>query len=431
MNKVLIATLGLSPGVVTGAYFALMREGHQIDRVITVTTADPAATLCANEIADVLEEADPPPVYTAAERLQPVNSYDLRNAQATDQFRQAIVEKLRQYGADHHIYLVLTGGRTSFAAAGMLAADRYLLEKPKAADHLFLYHLEVVDPDLEERGTLSRIAGMSREEKRYYLNPPDTAVKLVQLPDLTAGRQPKAYQAKLFEYATGAYLLKQAAYTQILYSFFPDYLDAQGLGEIDVYAEKHIEGAVTEIEKVDHPQLRDLLRRTFSLEELKSLCYYELKIDADDLPATKEPFISELIGYMERRGRFPELLAVCEKERPRYAWRDVFHLREILLCECKLRVGEDPNRKPVERQVVEKLIAKMKKVAEMTRRPVQGWVVSNTAVAQAEALQLATENRIILYQAQLPQNWKARVDWRIEGDLQLMQSASWPALPGS
>ena len=421
MSKVLIATLGLSPGVVTGAYFALAREGHQIDRVITVTTADPAGILCAQMIAEVLETADPPPIYTQEEWLQPIKTRDLRNAQSTTLFRDAILEKLRQYGPDHEIFLVLTGGRTSFAAAGMLAADRYLLEKPKAAEHLSLYHLEVIDPDFEERGSLSRISGMNKEERRYYLSPPETAVILVQLPDLTSGREPKAYQARLFEYATGACLLEQAAYMQLRYSFFPNYLRAPGLGEIDVYAEKYVEGAITEIEKVDYPQLGGMLEQAFNLEDLKSLCFFDFQIAAEDFPATKKPFIRELIAYMERHGRLPQLLTVCEDKRPKYPWRDAFQLREVLICECKLRTGENANWKPIEREVVERLAAKMQKVGEETKRPIQGWIVSNTELAQPEALQLAAANNISLYHARLPENWKKRVDWQIEGDLQPMR----------
>lgn len=420
MSKVLIATLGLSPGVVTGAYFALQREGHQINRVITLTTQHAASDLCAGMIAETLQTADPPPEY---EPLKPVRGQDLRHPQATDQFRDALLAQLRRYGDAHELFVVLTGGRTSMAAAAMLAVQRYTLEKPKAATSLSLYHLEVTDEQLEERGTIRSVAGMTNEqERRYYLNPPGTAIKLVQLPALTLEREPKHLWARLFEYATGAYLLNNPAYEKMRYNFNPTYLAQAGLGEVDVYAEKFVEGAITEIEKVDYPQLRGLIGQAFSLSELRTLCS-DLHVDEDEFRQTKTPFITGLIGYMERRGRLPELITLCERERPIYNWRAAIQLREVLLCECKLRVGDDPRWKPLELETVNKLVRKMEAVMAETKRPAQGWVVSNTPYAQPDALARAQEAGIALYHARLPENWKERHIWQIEGDLQWMVAA--------
>ncbi len=414
MSKVLIATLGLSPGVVTGAYFALQRDGHEINRVITLTTQHAASDLCAGMIAETLQTADPPPDY---EPLKPVRGQDLRYPQATDQFRDALLAQLRCYGDAHELFVVLTGGRTSMAAAAMLAVQRYMLEKPEAADRLSLYHLEVTDEQLEELGTIRSVAGMTNEqERRYYLNPPGTAIQLVQLPALTLEREPKHVWARLFEYATGAYLLNNPAYEKMRYYFNPTYLAQAGLGEVHVYAEKFIEGAITEIEKVDYPQLRGLIAQAFSLPELTTLCY-DLHVDEDEFRPTKTLFITDLIGYMERYGRLPELITLCEQERPKYNWRAAIQLREVLLCECEL------SQEPIGTAVIESLARKMEVVMAETKRPAQGWVVSSTPYAQSEALARAQEAGIALYHARLPENWNERHIWQIKGDLQWMVAA--------
>lgn len=420
MSKILIATLGLSPGVVTGAYFALQREGHQIDRVITLTTDHAARELCAGMVAQMLQTADPAPHY---EPLHPVKAQDLRHPQVAEQFRDAILAQLRRYGGEHELFVVLTGGRTSMAAAAMLAVQRYTLEKPKAAARISLFHLEVTDEQLEERGTISRLLAMTQEqEKRYYLNPPETAVQLVQLPTLTLELKPKHLWARLFEYATGSYLLDNPNYEKLRYNFCPAYLAQPGLGEVDVYAEKFVAGPITEIEAVDHPQLLGLMGQAFNLSELETICF-DLNVDAEEFEHKKTPFIRELIKYMERRSRLPELIAYAERERPQYNWRAAIQLREVLLCECKLRVGDDPSWKPIEVDIVDKLARKMQAVIQATGRPVQGWIVSNTPYARPEALTRSKETGILLYHAWLPENWKERHIWQIEGELQGMTVA--------
>lgn len=371
-------------------------------------------------VSQTLQTADPAPEY---ESLHPVKAHDLRHPRVAEQFRDAILAQLRHYGDKHELFVVLTGGRTSMAAAAMLAVQRYTLEKPKAAATLSLFHLEVTDEQLEERGTISRLLAMTREqEKRYYLNPPETAVKLVQLPALILEREPKHLWARLFEYATGSYLLDNPNYEKLRYNFCPTYLAQPGLGEVDLYAERFVAGTITEIEKVDHPQLRGLMGQAFNLSELETLCF-DLKLRADEFRPTLSLFIIDLISYLERRGRLPELIAYGERERPQYNWRATIQLREVLLCECKLRTGDDPRWKPIEVEIVDKLARKIQAVMQATGRPVQGWIVSNTPYARGEALTRARETGIFLYQAQLPENWKKQNIWQIEGDLQEMTAA--------
>ena len=58
----------------------------------------------------------------------------------------------------------------------------------------------------------------------------------------------------------------------------------------------------------------------FGDEELRSLCF-DLGVDYADLPASnKDGMARELVAHMERRGRIPELVAVCRKLRPNVEW---------------------------------------------------------------------------------------------------------------
>jgi hypothetical protein len=70
-------------------------------------------------------------------------------------------------------------------------------------------------------------------------------------------------------------------------------------------------------------QLREMLTASFDAGELRTLCF-DLGIDYDDLPGEgKGNKVRELITYLERRDRIPELVRICEQQRPNVAWRDV------------------------------------------------------------------------------------------------------------
>lgn len=66
----------------------------------------------------------------------------------------------------------------------------------------------------------------------------------------------------------------------------------------------------------DLPRLRDLLVNSFSLSELRDLCF-DLNIDFEDLPGgTRRMKVIELIGYLQRRGRLEELIRQVQLRRP-------------------------------------------------------------------------------------------------------------------
>ena len=64
----------------------------------------------------------------------------------------------------------------------------------------------------------------------------------------------------------------------------------------------------------------DLLTRHFNLEELRTLCF-ELGVPFDELGGQGVRGVArELLLYVQRRDRLPELLAALRVERPSVAW---------------------------------------------------------------------------------------------------------------
>ncbi len=67
---------------------------------------------------------------------------------------------------------------------------------------------------------------------------------------------------------------------------------------------------------MDFRELLSFITQNFSSEEVEQMCM-ELGVDYANLPGTKKPGKArELVKYMMRRGRLPELEALCLQERP-------------------------------------------------------------------------------------------------------------------
>jgi len=67
-------------------------------------------------------------------------------------------------------------------------------------------------------------------------------------------------------------------------------------------------------------RLRETLATYFDAGELRTLCF-DLGVDYDDLPGEgKTNKARELITYLERRDRIPELVSACQGLRPHVAW---------------------------------------------------------------------------------------------------------------
>lgn len=69
-------------------------------------------------------------------------------------------------------------------------------------------------------------------------------------------------------------------------------------------------------------ELSQLIRKHYSLGELKSLCF-ELQVEYDDLAGeTLTNKVQALVEYLERRGRVPHLLPLLKQQRPNTPWPD-------------------------------------------------------------------------------------------------------------
>lgn len=69
-------------------------------------------------------------------------------------------------------------------------------------------------------------------------------------------------------------------------------------------------------------ELSQLIRKHYSLGELKSLCF-ELQVEYDDLAGeTLTNKVQSLVEYLERRGRVPHLLTLVKQQRPHTPWPD-------------------------------------------------------------------------------------------------------------
>ncbi|MCB8982042.1 MAG: hypothetical protein H6657_31950 [Ardenticatenaceae bacterium] len=70
-------------------------------------------------------------------------------------------------------------------------------------------------------------------------------------------------------------------------------------------------------------QLGTLLKLSFSLDDIRTLCL-ELGIDYDDVSGEGKPAkLRELLLIMGRQNRLPELVAAAQNERPYITWPDV------------------------------------------------------------------------------------------------------------
>ena len=66
--------------------------------------------------------------------------------------------------------------------------------------------------------------------------------------------------------------------------------------------------------------LRDLMAKTFKMEELESLCF-EMDIDSETFLVKSKPrFIERLIEYCARTGLTCELIAQCKTQRSTLSW---------------------------------------------------------------------------------------------------------------
>jgi hypothetical protein len=227
--KVLISPLGLAPGVVTGAYYALREEGYGLmDKVISISTGGDLIKLCEREIAKELERAAGESGKAILYEPLSIPSNEISTSADVNAFSSLIQDILRRnLEAGHEVYLNLTGGRKSMVAAAAMAAQVY---QPTVMFHLY------VDEEIEREGQITTLLKKLGEKRRPYLKPPKHMLTLVEIPLLPVGQERTDLWASLFEIKVAEYIIRRFGYQHVRYSYYPPYLRQAEVGEVDIYA---------------------------------------------------------------------------------------------------------------------------------------------------------------------------------------------------
>lgn len=200
MKKVLLATLGEAPAVVTEAIDRLQVEGIDIEHVVLLTTKDTYAQDASDLLCEHLPE-----YYGGAVNITDVRKldkfYDVDTDESALEFMEQACSALRDYRKmGWEVYACIAGGRKAMSALLALAVQFYGAQR--------LFHVLVEDPVLEEEGHILKLKNKSREEQNRVLHPPVEQIKLVNLPfiglfpllgDIIAGLRGEAVPSEVKE----------------------------------------------------------------------------------------------------------------------------------------------------------------------------------------------------------------------------------------
>ena len=365
--KVLISLLGLSPGVVTGAYYALyhgwgIEEPKQVNKVITLGTSERGVERFENEIAREFarwsREKDVQIQYDKTCRIR-IDAEDVNNEESISQFQARLIELLQTY-QDDEVYLVVAGGRKSMAALAATAVQVYG-KSVKGMYHLY------IDKELEEDGSSSRFWVIDPQRRQQVMRPPADKCWLVQIPFFFLQEDGK--------------------------------LDPRG--------------------KPDEKFREALESRLDALTERGKEIYwdYVFEIKVADHVRERENYPVSIPGY-----RHPKLPASC-KELDVYAEFSHERFEKRLIVECKLRHIDNPDDKPIDVGAVNQVVRRLEALQEALATEIEaqdkelrleGWVVCNAGTVKEDAWRKAQENDIKLFRAELPRGWNERArDWQI------------------
>ncbi|NSW77023.1 MAG: CRISPR-associated protein Csx14 [Candidatus Atribacteria bacterium] len=174
MKKVLMATLGESPAVVTEAIDRLAHEGVPIDSVVILTTSDAHARMSLELLQEHI-----PAYYNHRVNLFDVRRldglYDVDSDTAVLKFMEEACSALRDCRKKGwEVYASIAGGRKAMSALFALAVQFYGARR--------LFHVLTQDPELEEEGRIWKLQNRTPEEQKRLLHPPVETIQLVQLP---------------------------------------------------------------------------------------------------------------------------------------------------------------------------------------------------------------------------------------------------------
>lgn len=174
MKKVLLATLGESPAVVTEAIDRLRADGIRIDYVVLLTTKDTYAQDALTLLSGHINEYYKGEVSLNDARVLD-KLFDVDTDEAALEFMTQACSALRNYRKKGwEIYVCIAGGRKAMSALLALAVQFY------GANMLF--HALVDDLELEEEGHILKLRNKSLDEQNRALHPDVRLIKLIRMP---------------------------------------------------------------------------------------------------------------------------------------------------------------------------------------------------------------------------------------------------------
>ncbi len=181
--KVLIASLGESPGIVTSAVDALKKEGVTINKVITISTQN--AKTCQKDrkgnvyiapggfvelLKNEFENGENPINYI----YDCIGSSDIESKADCEDFLKLAVDYIIKYQKDHNIYICVSGGRKSMAVLLTIAAQFFGFTK--------VFNIAITDHKeqkyIEDNG--SNLLSLNGENRKRILHP--ESAEIVALP---------------------------------------------------------------------------------------------------------------------------------------------------------------------------------------------------------------------------------------------------------
>ncbi len=371
--KVLISLLGLAPGVVTGAYYALyngwgVEKPVRVNKVVTLGTSEMGVTRFEEEIAREFtrwhrEKGKSPVQYDKTCRLR-INAEDVNDEKSISQFQAQLIELLQTY-QDDEVYLVVAGGRKSMAALAATAVQVY------GRSVKGMYHL-YIDKDLEEDGSSSRFWLIDSQRRQLVMRPPANRCWLVQIP----------------------------------FFFIQENGELELRGEVNENLVEAIENRLERLDEKGREKYWDYVFEAKVAEYLRDKRYKGYEYD------------KVYFNY-----KHPRLLRKLEIDV--YAEFSHERFEKCLVVECKLRHIDNPDDKPIDVGAVNQVIRRLKAFRDSLAAEVEaqgrelrleGWVVCNAGTVDPDAWQKAQENGIKLFQARLPGRWRGRArDWQIVG----------------
>ncbi len=369
--KVLISLLGLSPGVVTGAYYALyhgwgLEKPVRVNKVVTLGTSEMGVTQFEEEIAREFtrwhrEKGKSPVQYDKTCRLR-INAEDVNDEKSISQFQAQLIEVLQTYQKDD-VYLVVAGGRKSMAALAATVVQVY------GRSVKGMYHL-YIDKELEEDGSSSRFWLIDSQQRQLVMRPPADKCWLVQIP----------------------------------FFFIRENGELELRGEVDENLVAAIENRLERLDEKGREKYWDYVFEAKVAEYLRDRGCERHKYDRVYFNY-KHPRLSKQL----------EMDVYAEFSHKRFEKR--------LVVECKLRHIDNPNDKPIDVGAVDQVIRRLEALREAPTTEVEaqgkelrleGWVVCNAGTVDEDAWQKAQEKSIKLFRAKLPGGWKEKArDWKI------------------